>query len=43
LNLNHQTLAVDSTIAVFENISLFQPTGTDKNSINPGFNWQYEI
>ena len=33
-NLNHQSHAVDSTIAVFENISLLQPTEVDKNYIN---------
>lgn len=44
-NLNHQSHAVDSTIAVFENISLVQPTEADKNYINPAFNflsdWAY--
>lgn len=38
-NLNHQSHAVDSTIAVFENISLVQPTETDKNFINPAFDF----
>lgn len=38
-NLNHQSHAVDSTIAVFENISLIQPTETDKNFINPAFDF----
>ena len=38
-NLNHQSQAVESTIAVFENISLVQPTETDKNYINPAFDY----
>lgn len=38
-NLNHQSHAVDSTIAVFENISLVQPTEVDKNYINPAFDF----
>lgn len=44
-NLNHQSHAVDSTNAVFENISLVQPTEADKNYINPAFDflsdWAY--
>jgi type III restriction enzyme len=44
-NLSHQSHAVDSTIAVFENISLVQPTGVNKNYINPTFDflsdWAY--
>ncbi len=44
-NLNHQSHAVDSTIAVFENISLVQPIEADKNYINPAFDflsdWAY--
>jgi len=44
-NLNHQLHAVDSTIAVFENISLVQPTEANKNYINPAFDflsdWAY--
>ena len=44
-NLNHQSHAVESTIAVFENISLVQPTEADKNCINPTFDflsdWAY--
>lgn len=44
-NLNHQSHAVESSIAVFENISLVQPTETDKNFINPAFDflsdWAY--
>ena len=39
-NLNHQSHAVDSTIGVFQDISLFQPTETDKNYINPAFDFQ---
>lgn len=38
-NLNHQSHAVDSTIAVFENINLVQPTEADKNYINPAFDF----
>ena len=44
-NLNHQSHAVESSIAVFENISLVQPTEADKNFINPAFDflsdWAY--
>jgi len=39
-NLNHQSHAVDSTIGVFQDISLIQPTETDKNYINPVFDFQ---
>jgi type III restriction enzyme len=39
-NLNHQSHAVDSTIAVFKDISVIQPTETDKNYINPVFDFQ---
>lgn len=39
-NLNHQSHAVDSTIGVFQDISLIQPTETDKNHINPAFDFQ---
>lgn len=38
-NLNHQSHAVDSTIAVFDNISLVQPTEADKNYINSAFDY----
>ncbi len=38
-NLNHQSHAVDSTVAVFENINLVQPTEADNNYINPLFNY----
>lgn len=41
-NLNHQSHAVDSTITVFENISLVQPTEADKNYINPAFDFTTE-
>lgn len=41
-NLNHQSHAVDSTIAVFENINLVQPTEADKNYINPAFDFTTE-
>jgi len=41
-NLNHQSHAVESSIAVFENISLVQPTETDKNYINPAFDYTTE-
>ena len=44
-NLSHQSHAVDSTITVFENISLVLPTEADKNYINPAFDflsdWAY--
>ncbi len=44
-NLNHQSHAVESSIAVFENISFVQPTEADKNFINPTFDflsdWAY--
>ncbi|MCX6319708.1 MAG: type III restriction-modification system endonuclease [Bacteroidetes bacterium] len=39
-NLNHQSHAVDSTIGVFQDIPLIQPTETDKNHINPVFDFQ---
>jgi len=41
-NLNHQSHAVDSTIAVFDNISLVQPTEADKNYINYAFDYTTE-
>jgi type III restriction enzyme len=44
-NLNHQSHAVNSTVKVFENISLVQPTEADKNYMNPAFDflsdWAY--
>ncbi|MBN2235938.1 MAG: type III restriction-modification system endonuclease [Bacteroidales bacterium] len=39
-NLNHQTHAVDSTIGVFQDIFLVQPTAADKKYINPVFDFQ---
>lgn len=39
-NLNHQSHAVDSTTGVFQDIPLIQPTETDKNHINPVFDFQ---
>jgi len=39
-NLNHQSHAVDSTIGVFQDIPLVQPTEADKNYINPAFDFQ---
>lgn len=41
-NLPHQSHVVDSTIAVFENISLVQPMEADKNYINPAFDFTKE-
>lgn len=41
-NLNHQSHAVESSIAVFENISLVQPTEAEKNFINPAFDYTIE-
>jgi type III restriction enzyme len=41
-NLNHQSHAVESSIAVFDNISLVQPTEVDKNYINPAFDYSTE-
>ena len=38
-NLNHQSHAVDSTIGVFQDIPLVQPTEADKNYINPAFDF----
>ncbi len=44
-NLTHQSQAVESVIAAFENINLIQPTVANKNYINPTFdflsNWVY--
>ena len=36
-NLQHQTQAVESTIAVFENLEIKKPEGVDKQFINPVF------
>jgi len=38
-NLKHQTQAVNSTIAVFENIEIEKPVEIDKNFINPQFDF----
>ena len=38
-NLNHQSQAVESTASVFENINIVQPTETEKNFINPAFDY----
>lgn len=37
-NLNHQTQAVNSTVAVFEHLEQIKPAGIDKNCINPVIN-----
>lgn len=37
-NLNHQTQAVNSTVAVFEHLEAISPNGVDKNCINPVLN-----
>ena len=37
-NLNHQTQAVNSTVAVFEHLEAISPDGVDKNCINPVLN-----
>jgi len=37
-NLNHQTQAVESTIAVFEHLEIKKPISIDKNFINPVIN-----
>lgn len=34
-NLQHQTQAVNSTVAVFEHLEIIKPEGADKNCINP--------
>ncbi len=38
-NLNHQSQAVESTIAVFENINFVSPIEINKNYINPAFDF----
>lgn len=38
-NLNHQSQAVETTIAVFENIPVVQPVEVEKNYINASFNF----
>jgi type III restriction enzyme len=42
-DLFHQKQAVESTIAVFENLCLVAPDGVDKNYINPIFEWENNI
>jgi len=37
-NLNHQTNAVNSTVAVFENLDIKETNSVDKQFINPEFN-----
>lgn len=37
-NLNHQSQAVNSTVAVFEHLQLLKAEGADKNCINPILN-----
>jgi len=37
-NLNHQTQAVNSTVAVFEHLEVIKPAGVDRNCINPVLN-----
>jgi type III restriction enzyme len=37
-NLSHQDAAVESTLAVFDNLSLHQFSDADKNKINPVYN-----
>ncbi len=39
-NLNHQTQAVDSTVAVFEHLEVVRPAGVDQNCINSTFDFQ---
>ena len=38
-NLEHQTQAVNSTVAVFENIEVSKPNDINKNFINPKFDY----
>ncbi len=37
-NLEHQTQAVDNTVAVFQHLEIIKPVGVDKNCINPILN-----
>ncbi len=39
-NLSHQTNAVNSTVAVFENLDINKPSSVDKQFINPEFEYQ---
>ena len=42
-NLTHQTRAVESTIAVFENLKLKEALAIDKNYINPEFDFLSDL
>ncbi|MEJ5360907.1 MAG: type III restriction-modification system endonuclease [Spirochaetota bacterium] len=42
-DLPHQKQAVESTIAVFENLQIKQPSDVDKNYINPSIIWENDI
>lgn len=42
-DLPHQKRAVESTIAVFENLQIHQPSDVDKNYINPSIIWENDI
>lgn len=42
-DLPHQKQAVESTIAVFENLPIHQPSDIDKNYINPSIIWENDI
>lgn len=38
-NLKHQSVAVDSTLSVFENINIIKPAGIEKFNVNPQFDY----
>ncbi len=42
-DLAHQKQAVESTISVFENLQVNQPSDVDKNYINPSIIWENDI
>jgi type III restriction enzyme len=42
-DLQHQRQAVDSTIAVFENLRITEPAELEKNYVNPVFDWKTDI
>jgi type III restriction enzyme len=42
-DLPHQKQAVESTIAVFENLKIIQPVEVEKNYINTTFEWETDI
>jgi len=42
-DLLHQKQAVESTIAVFENLKLISPVQAEKNYINPTFEWKTDV